>query len=48
MQFKKWILLLVALSSIYVIAFSQDGSILAGGGMGGIVRLWDIEGLNEK
>ena len=31
-----------------VIAFSQDGTTLAGGRTDGIVRLWDIGGLNEK
>ena len=36
------------LSSIYVIAFSHDGSTLAGGRTDGIVRLWDIGGLDEK
>ena len=36
------------LSSIYVIAFSQDGSTLVGGRTDGIVRLWDIGGVNEK
>ena len=36
------------LSGVYVIAFSQDGSTLAGGRTDGIVRLWDIGELNEK
>ena len=31
-----------------VVKFSQDGSILVSGGIDGIVRLWDIGGLNEK
>ena len=31
-----------------VIAFSQDGSTLVGGGFDDIVRLWDVGGLNEK
>ena len=36
------------LSGVYVIAFSQEGSTLAGGRTDGIVRLWDIGELNEK
>ena len=31
-----------------VVKFSQDGSILVSGGIDGIVRLWDVGGLNEK
>lgn len=33
---------------LYIVKFSQDGSILVSGGRNGIVRLWDIGGLNEK
>ena len=36
------------LSSASVITFSQDGSTLVGGGRDGVVRLWDVGGLNEK
>ena len=31
-----------------VISFSHDGSTLAGGCIDGVVRLWDVGGLNEK
>jgi WD40 repeat protein len=31
-----------------VVKFSQDGNIFVGGGGDGIVRLWDVGGLNEK
>jgi len=31
-----------------IVKFSQDGSILVGGGGNDIVQLWDIGGLNEK
>ena len=30
------------LGGAHEIAFSQDGSMLAGGGNGGVVRLWDV------
>ncbi|MDE0483012.1 MAG: WD40 repeat domain-containing protein [Candidatus Poribacteria bacterium] len=30
------------------LSFSQDGSMLAGGGYGGVLRLWDIGKLNER
>lgn len=36
------------LDTISVIAFSQDGSTLVGGGIDGVVRLWDIGEINEK
>lgn len=36
------------LASATVIAFSTDGSMIAGGGMDGVVRLWDVGKLNEK
>jgi len=36
------------LASATVIAFSADGSMIAGGGMDGVVRLWDVRKLNEK
>ena len=36
------------LSGASVMTFSQDGSTLVGGGRDGIVRVWDIGGLNEK
>ncbi len=35
-------------SSAFVITFSQDGSTLVGGGIDGVVRLWDVGVLNEK
>ncbi|MDE0483014.1 MAG: hypothetical protein OXI67_10585 [Candidatus Poribacteria bacterium] len=31
-----------------LIEFSPDGSTLAGGGMDGVVRLWDVRNINEK
>ena len=36
------------LDLVNTMTFSQDGSTLVSGGMDGIVRLWDIGGLNEK
>ena len=36
------------LSGAVIMKFSQDGNTLVGGGIDGIVRLWDIGGLNEK
>lgn len=35
-------------SNGFVITFSQDGSTLVGGGIDGVVRLWDVGVLNEK
>ena len=35
-------------SNGFVITFSQDGSTLIGGGIDGVVRLWDVGVLNEK
>ena len=35
-------------SNGFAITFSQNGSTLVGGGIDGVVRLWDIGGLNEK
>ena len=28
--------------------FSHDGNLLAGGGYGGVLRLWDVRNINEK
>ena len=36
------------LSGAFVMTFSQDGSTLVGGGIEGVVRLWDVGELNEK
>ena len=36
------------LDLVNTMTFSQDGSTLVSGGIDGIVRLWDIGGLNEK
>jgi len=36
------------LDLVNTMTFSQDGSTLAGGRTDGIVRLWDIGGVNEK
>ena len=38
----------VNLFSDSVIAFSPDGSTLAGGGYGGVLSLWDVRNINEK
>ncbi|MDE0636807.1 MAG: hypothetical protein OXI43_13290 [Candidatus Poribacteria bacterium] len=38
----------VGLIGSSVIEFSPDGNMLAGGGFGGVLRLWDVRKLNEK
>lgn len=38
----------VGLIGSSVIEFSPDGSTLAGGGFGGVLRLWDLRKLNER
>lgn len=38
----------VGLIGSSVIEFSPDGNTLAGGGFGGVLRLWDVRKLNEK
>jgi len=38
----------VGLIGSSVIEFSPDGSILAGGGFGGVLSLWDVRKLNER
>ncbi len=36
------------LGNPFVMTFSQDGNTLVGGGIDGVVRLWDVGGLHEK